>query len=345
MYTNKTQYYKLPQYLSTDVPDILHDFNNAMAKIDEALHEASQGGGSYVLPKASANVLGGIKVGNGLSIDANGILSANGGGSYVLPKASASELGGIKVGTGLSIDANGVLSNDNPTPATPYVLPEASANTLGGVKIGTGLSIDANGVLSNDNPTPATPYVLPEASANTLGGIKVGTGLSIDANGVLSNDNPTPYVLPVADTTALGGIIVGDYLQADANGILTPNLRVVYKSWSDTPVNGEITLDNLTKCFAVVEWKVRLTFDQAQSNSILGAEIQVKDIASQVYTWGITAGVRTGTNRDKLTVTFTSAMKMVTTMILFVPNTYGTTGNITNINVDAQIIALANTPF
>lgn len=48
MYTNKTQYYKLPQYLSTDVPDILHDFNNAMAKIDEALHEASQGGGSSI---------------------------------------------------------------------------------------------------------------------------------------------------------------------------------------------------------------------------------------------------------------------------------------------------------
>ena len=245
----------------------------------------------------------------------------------------------------MSIDANGVLSNDNPTPATPYVLPEASANTLGGIKVGTGLSIDANGVLSNDNPTPATPYVLPEASANTLGGIKVGTGLSIDANGVLSNDNPTPYVLPVADTTALGGIIVGDYLQADANGILTPNLRVVYKSWSGTPVNGEITLDNLTKCFAVVEWKVRLTFDQAQSNSILGAEIQVKDIANQVYTWGITAGIRAGTNRDKLIVTFTSVMKMLTTMILFVPNTYGTTGNITNIDVDAQIIALANTPF
>lgn len=34
----------------------------------------------YTLPIASANDLGGIKVGSGLSIDANGVLSANGGG-------------------------------------------------------------------------------------------------------------------------------------------------------------------------------------------------------------------------------------------------------------------------
>lgn len=38
------------------------------------------GGGGYVLPIASASTLGGIKVGSGLSIDANGVLSATGGG-------------------------------------------------------------------------------------------------------------------------------------------------------------------------------------------------------------------------------------------------------------------------
>ena len=39
------------------------------------------GGGSaspYVLPAATASSLGGVKVGNGLSIDENGVLSANG---------------------------------------------------------------------------------------------------------------------------------------------------------------------------------------------------------------------------------------------------------------------------
>jgi hypothetical protein len=64
---------------------------------------------TYSLPIASPTVLGGIKVGSNLSIDANGVLSA--GNSYVLPIASATVLGGIKVGTNLSIDVNGVLSS------------------------------------------------------------------------------------------------------------------------------------------------------------------------------------------------------------------------------------------
>ena len=69
------------------------------------------GGGSYTLPIASANTLGGVKVGTGLSIDSStGVLTANGGG-YTLPIASANTLGGIKVGSGLSINAlTGVLS-------------------------------------------------------------------------------------------------------------------------------------------------------------------------------------------------------------------------------------------
>ena len=93
-------------------------------------------GSSYVLPTASADTLGGVKVGSGLSI-ADGVLSAS---QYSLPTASADTLGGVKVGSGLSI-ADGVLS------ANGYSLPTASADTLGGVKVGSGLSI-ADGVLS-----------------------------------------------------------------------------------------------------------------------------------------------------------------------------------------------------
>lgn len=38
------------------------------------------GGGSYVLPAASADTLGGVKVGEGLSINGSGVLSVSGGG-------------------------------------------------------------------------------------------------------------------------------------------------------------------------------------------------------------------------------------------------------------------------
>lgn len=43
------------------------------------LEPDSGGGGSYVLPIASADTLGGVKIGEGVSIDANGVLSAAGG--------------------------------------------------------------------------------------------------------------------------------------------------------------------------------------------------------------------------------------------------------------------------
>ncbi len=59
-------------------------------------------------PVASANTLGGVKVGNRLSIDANGVLSAD---EPTIPTASSSTLGGIKIGNGLTI-LNGVLSID-----------------------------------------------------------------------------------------------------------------------------------------------------------------------------------------------------------------------------------------
>ena len=79
--------------------------------------------------------------------------AGGGGGGYVLPVASADTLGGVKVGTGLAIDANGVLSNPNPT---PYVLPVASDETLGGVKSGNVVNVDASGNMGVNVTTPAS---------------------------------------------------------------------------------------------------------------------------------------------------------------------------------------------
>lgn len=76
----------------------------------------------YILPTASQNTLGGVKVGSNLSIDSSGHLS--------VPVASTSSLGVVKIGTGLTVDDEGVLSSDG-----GYVLPQATKNTLGGVYV------------------------------------------------------------------------------------------------------------------------------------------------------------------------------------------------------------------
>jgi|694.fasta_scaffold16622_19 hypothetical protein len=59
---------------------------------------------------ATDTVLGGVKIGAGITVTADGTISAAAGTDYVLPKASATVLGGIKIGAGLSIDANGVCA-------------------------------------------------------------------------------------------------------------------------------------------------------------------------------------------------------------------------------------------
>lgn len=84
-------------------------------QIQTKLDTVEQGANKYVLPTASSSTLGGIKVGNNLTIS-DGVLSGTPDTKYVLPTASTSVLGGIKVGNNLTI-SNGVLSG---TPDTKY---------------------------------------------------------------------------------------------------------------------------------------------------------------------------------------------------------------------------------
>ena len=65
---------------------------------------------------------------------------------YVLPKATADDLGGIKVGDTLSISLDGTLNVDT----TQFGLHPATASDLGGVKVGGGLSVTGDGTLSVD---------------------------------------------------------------------------------------------------------------------------------------------------------------------------------------------------
>lgn len=65
---------------------------------------------NYTLPIATASALGGVKIGNNLTI-ADGVLSAV-QGSYTLPTASASTKGGVKIGSNLSIEGDVLSATD-----------------------------------------------------------------------------------------------------------------------------------------------------------------------------------------------------------------------------------------
>lgn len=90
--------------------------------------------------------------------------------NYHLPIASATTLGGIKVGNNLTIEDDGTLNAES----TEYNLPVASSSTLGGVKIGNGLSIadavasvNVDSTLDADSSNPLRNSVI-TSNLNTL---------------------------------------------------------------------------------------------------------------------------------------------------------------------------------
>jgi hypothetical protein len=69
------------------------------------------------LPLAAANTRGAVRIGSGISIDGDGVISASSG--YTLPTATGSVLGGVKIGTGVSI-TDGVISVSTAYAATSH---------------------------------------------------------------------------------------------------------------------------------------------------------------------------------------------------------------------------------
>ena len=141
------------------------------------------------IPVASTSTLGGIKVGSRLSIDANGVLSADEqSSSYTLPVASTSTLGGVKVNnsTGaLKVASDGLL-------ALLVSSPEAMKNGETGIAV----NLKTNGGLMFQTVTYGDPTkalgMSPKATYNQLSGSSVTITPSVQ-----------PYKLTASGATTL----------------------------------------------------------------------------------------------------------------------------------------------
>ena len=156
-----------------------------------------------VLPIATASVLGGVKIGSGIAVTADGTISVT--AAYTLPAATSVVLGGVKQGSGVAIAVDGTLS------VTPYTLPVATVAVLGGVKQGTGVTIDGDGTIN-----VSSSYVLPAATDTILGGVKEGAGVAIAADGTISVADT-----PIATTTTVGTVKAGSGLNVAGDGTLS----------------------------------------------------------------------------------------------------------------------------
>lgn len=137
----------------------------------------------YILPPATPNKLGGIKVGQGINITNDGTLNAD-----VLTVAG--RIGNITLAVA---DVNGAAPLDSPQFINLPTVPTANP--------GTDTTQAASTAFVKAAVDQAIGYTLPIADVNTLGGVKQGSTVSIDQTGVLNvnynNSSLVKWVDPV----------------------------------------------------------------------------------------------------------------------------------------------------
>lgn len=155
----------------------------------------------YTLPKADINTLGGVIIGDNITVDADGKISTH--SPYSLPQASDTVLGGVKIGENILEQPDGTIN-----------ISTATTNTPGVVKIGDNINIDDDGTISTEK------YQLPTATNMRLGGVRIGKYLSVDSEGLL-NATGVPIT---ASKTDMGGVIIGENIDIDENGKISVTL-------------------------------------------------------------------------------------------------------------------------
>lgn len=147
--------------------------------------------GKVTLKKATNNSLGGVKIGEGITVTEDGTISAE-GKEYIqgeginitdniisLNTASTETLGGVKVGKGLKISADGTLEvngGGNYTSGDGIKITEddvinvkqATGTEIGGIILGEGLEYDAATGKTNTVPNIQQAVIIQEADAKYL---------------------------------------------------------------------------------------------------------------------------------------------------------------------------------
>ena len=264
----------------------------------------SGGGGGYELPIASSSTLGGVKVGENLSIDSAGSLSGDVSADDLatvegIATATANHVNGIE--EILGDDEEGMIHDVNVLKSRTSDLEDATDQNIESIQVLQADDVELDIRVTALENVPL--YTLPTASSSTLGGVKVGANLSIAQDGTLSATGSS-YTLPVADASTLGGVKVGANLSATQDGTLSAAV-------------GQTDLDNIDATLAGIAARVstlentmpEFTMGSGSADNITIAtdgrsNVIVSDVAPSGYT---ISGIRQiaisnasngGTNRE-----------------------------------------------
>ena len=214
-----------------------------------------QPAGTYLtsLPIASSSTLGGVKIGSGLTVAADGTISA--AAQYTLPTASSSVKGGIKVGTGLTMSSETLNHSNSITAKTAYGSTSTTASANGGSITVTDIKYDAQGHITGSTDRTITLSQTTYTLAGLMGSAAKGSatqpvywngsawtnttytlGKSVPADAKFTD---TVYTLPTASSSTLGGIKLGTGLTATADGTVNVSVggaTITLKTWTDADV-------------------------------------------------------------------------------------------------------------
>ena len=207
--------------------------------------------GTYLktLPIASSSTLGGVKIGSGLTVAADGTISA--AAAYTLPTASSSVKGGIKVGTGLTMSSETLNHSNSITAKTAYGSTATTASANGGSITVTDIKYDAQGHITGSTDRTITLSQTTYTLAGLMGSAAKGSatqpvywngsawtnttytlGKSVPADAKFTD---TVYTLPTASST-LGGVKTTSTVSATTGLTACPIIDgvVYYKDTNNT---------------------------------------------------------------------------------------------------------------
>jgi hypothetical protein len=142
------------------------------------------GTGSFSATLAASGATAGTYT--SVTVDAKGrVTSGTNPSGYSLPTATASVLGGIKIGSGLSIDGSGVVSA-----ASSYTLPDATTLVKGGVIVGSGLSVSSGTLSANVTSVAGRTGTVTIASGDVSGLAASATTNALNADNISSGTLP-----------------------------------------------------------------------------------------------------------------------------------------------------------
>lgn len=190
-------------------------------KTSDLVNDGEDGTNPYItgIPIASETVLGGIKVGDNLTINSDGVLSAQAGGVKSYNDLTDKPVLNTNISESQSVSSDEIISG---TISLHKISKTGNYNDLNNLP-----SLDfipnsekgvAGGVATLGNDTKISANQLPIATTTDLGVIKVGANLTIGEDGTLNAIGGSGGT--VSDTLPIGAVISYGGLNAPSNWLI-----------------------------------------------------------------------------------------------------------------------------